>query len=526
MSTSRRLGALADLLPEPLLLVGSGRMVEAANQAAAHFLGRPSDQLLGAPLHSLVADDAQVLEEFLKRCSRTGVLTPGSLTFKCPDGRLVACRCEGAAFRATPPVPPDGIVLRLRDKESASGQFILLKQRIDELSTENRKRRAVEAALREAKEQYLVTLQSIGDAVIATDAQGHITFMNAMAETLTGWDASEALGKHLDKVFVIVNEQSRATVESPVEKVLRQGTTVALANHTVLIRKDHSELSIDDSGAPIRKDDGTILGVVLVFRDLSDRYRLERELVLKTERLEEADRRKNEFLSMLAHELRNPLAPLRNGIEIIKRQQVPPMVARTTQIMARQISHMVRLVDDLLDVSRLTKGKIELRLSRVSIPELIRNAEEMARPLCEERGVGLSVIEPLPGVEIQADLTRLVQVLGNLIGNAAKFSAPGKVTTLSAAVSGTMVEISVADQGVGIHPHNLANVFDLFFQAEQGLGREQGGLGVGLTISKSIAQMHGGAIRAQSEGLGRGSTFTVSLPLSPGKGSIAAADAR
>jgi PAS domain S-box-containing protein len=504
---------LADLMRGALLLVNGSGEVLAASSAAQELLGRKSGELAGQPLHEFTADEPTAVASLLRAASRSRSFVPGSLTARRPDGKPLPCRCDGALFRVRSDMQPAQIALRLEARSKASPEFVVLRQKITDLSREIHARRAAEEALAQTSARYRVTLESIGDAVIATDAQGQITFLNPVAEQLTGWSLSDASGRSLDDVFVIVNEQTRETVESPVSKVLRLGTIVGLANHTVLLRRDGVELPIDDSGAPIRDDEGRIVGVVLVFRDLSERYALERELLHKTSRLEEADRRKNEFLAMLAHELRNPLAPLRTGVEFIRRHPLSAPIARTTEIMARQIGHMVRLVDDLLDVARVTQGKFELRLASLQLSDLVRHAEEMMRPPLEAAGLVFETAPSPTDAMLQGDMTRLVQVLGNLLSNAAKFSSPGQRVTMAARVEDGHAIVTVSDEGAGIDAASLPHLFDLFFQGNPSLDRTQGGLGVGLTIALSIARMHGGSIQAHSEGRGKGSQFSVRLPL-------------
>jgi PAS domain S-box-containing protein len=501
--------ALAGLLQDALLLVSEGGTIVALNAAAARLMGRGPEALRGQPFASFARDSSEA-GRMLRTALRSRSFSPGAVTIMTPSEPL-ACRCDGALYRPRTGPAHALAVFRLSPRQKSATEFVALRQKIVQLTRENLARRQAEEALAHANESYPVTPQSIGDAVMVADPEGRIGFMNAVAEQLTGWTTQEAAGRLLDEVFVIVNEHSRAAVESPVAKVLRLGTVVGLANHTLLLRRDGTEIPIDDSGAPIRGANGRIEGVVLVFRDLSERHALERELLAKTQRLEEADRRKNEYLSMLAHELRNPLAPLRNGVELLRRQQQDPAVSRTVEIMGRQIAHMVRLLDDLLDMSRLSKGTIELRWGPVSLPELLRAAEEMMLPVCTGLGVALAVRVP-PARTFSGDFTRLVQVLGNLIGNAAKFSPRGSTVEVSAAVQQDSLDIVVRDAGIGMQPEHLPRVFDLFFQAEPGISRERGGLGVGLTISRYIVELHGGSIRAHSEGPGTGSTFTVSLP--------------
>lgn len=496
------------LLEDALLLLSRDGEIRWANEACTRLLATPLDGLVGRPLERFASEDVQVL---LQRASRSTRFLPGSLTLVTGSGRVLACRCDGALYKAAP--LPMLVALRLRPKEQASSEFLALREKIRELSIQIAARKRAEEQERRLGERFKVTLESIGDAVIATDRAGLVTFMNDVAERLTGWTAADAVGGHLDQVFSILNEQTREIVESPVAKVLRHGEVVGLANHTVLVRRDGSELPIDDSGAPIKGGSGAIEGVVLVFRDLSDRYALERELRGKTERLQEADRRKNEYLSMLAHELRNPLAPIRNGIEVLKRGADDATASRVLGLMSRQLSHMVRLIDDLLDISRITQGKFELRLGDVRLPDLFASAQEMTRPQFEAAGVQLLVQPGAADLVLHGDAVRLVQLLSNLLSNAAKFSSPSQAVRLGVRMLPGWVEIWVADEGAGIPADHLEQVFDLFFQGRQGFGAQGGGLGVGLTIARSIAAMHGGTLRVASAGPGQGSTFTLGLPL-------------
>jgi PAS domain S-box-containing protein len=662
------------------------------------------------------------------------------------------------------------------------------------------------------RERYRITLSSIGDAVIVTNSQGQVTFLNPVAEELTGWD-TDAVGRPLTDVFRIVNERSRQTVESPVTKVLNEGVIVGLANHTLLIRRDGSEVAIDDSGAPIRDRSGAMTGVVLVFRDIADRRRAERALQesedryrtlievspqsvwmaspdgritfvnqwwsdltgvtgeaslgdgwlqavsaehrdataqawraaiaggdrcdievplrrsaddtvrwhqiqgraikgpdgatarwtgvaidvqdervarealvgsLQRERetgtrlqhvaaasltinasqslasiagvlageartiipchqaygsivvnddwehaltastfsnkhaglrdrdirparvnpdvwrrrvpirlteaeragesawwtpdtesarpslrgwlavpligrdgrilgaiqlsdrvsgdfseddeailrqlanlaaiaiensrlydaLRDADRRKDEFLAMLSHELRNPLAPIRNALHIIRfRARGDAVLEQTSDMMVRQVDHMVRLVDDLLDVSRITRGKIVLQREVVDASTIVNRAVEASRPAIESSRHSLTVTfanQPLP---VDVDLTRMVQVVTNLLNNAAKFTPESGRIEISTARKNGDAAIEVRDNGAGISDDVLPMIFDLFVQSGRTLDGSQGGLGIGLTLVKRLTEMHGGSVAATSNGPGSGSVFTVRVPL-------------
>lgn len=369
----------------------------------------------------------------------------------------------------------------------------------------------LERELRNSREWLNTTLRSIGDAVIATDADGRVLLMNPVAESLTGWSEAEAAGRPLAEVFHILNEQSRRLVENPVDRVLQESVIVGLANHTVLVARDGSERPIDDSAAPIRDKNGTILGVVLVFRDVSERRRMESELHEHARQLEEAHRRKDEFLAMLAHELRNPLAPIAMGLELLDDPQTDD---ETVATMRSQVEHMTRLVDDLLDVSRITRGEIQLRKEPVELGTVIDRAVEMTRPLIDQGEYELSISRPREEpIQIKGDPVRLTQALANLLNNAAKYSPPQSRIRLAAERGDETVVIRVQDEGVGIALEWLPRIFDLFAQADQSPGRSHGGLGIGLTLVRSLVRMHGGDVTVHSEGLGRGSEFTVTLPL-------------
>nr|WP_255520218.1 PAS domain S-box protein [Ramlibacter aurantiacus] len=484
------------------------------NRAASRVLSRDPDQLMGRHLRELVSEDPERVQAFLARCARTRSASPESLRFIVPGQDPVTLRCEGSLMSPRSEAGPALVLLRLRPREVKYDQFLLLKQRIDQLSHEISRRRAAEVSLMETKEWYRVTLESIGDAVIVTDPQGRVTFLNAVAEELTGWTRADAGGRHLDEVFVIVNDETREPVESPVTKVLRMGGIVGLANHTLLLRKDGHELPIDDSGAPLRAADGQLLGVVLVFRDLTERYRLERELSIKARDLADADRRKDEFLSMLAHELRNPLAPLRSGVRLLSiRHGDLPDIARLAGIMGRQVNHMVRLVDDLLDVARLTRGSLNLQKQPTRLSDVVERAAEMVRATMDERGIHFQFALPPTEAVVDADAHRLVQVLGNLLANAAKFTPPGGQVDVGAYATRDEVVVSVIDTGMGIEPELLPHIFELFKQGDASLGRSHGGLGIGLSVARTIVHMHGGTIDASSRGPGQGSEFVVRLPL-------------
>ena len=612
-----------------------------------------------------------------------------------------------------------------------------------------------------------VTLRSIGDAVITTDVEGRIDYLNTVAEALTGWKHAEALRQPLDSVFRIINEETRETVENPAAKALREGVSVGLANHTLLVRKDGSELPIDDSAAPIKNEFGEVSGCVLIFRDVAARRQLQREnaerlqaarmlasivessddaivsktldgiirswnagaerlfghsaeyavgkhisLVIPPERISEedmivsklksghrvehfeterlhrdgqrvpvsltispmrddtgnvvgaskivrditrqrraeierarlvavietstdfigicdlagiplfinraglalvglddieqaratpvrefffpedqsrvmerffpsvlrdghgeievrfrnfktgaahwmaykvlaltdangrpnslatvsqdiserkrleenlrraaddlsdADRRKNEFLAVLAHELRNPLAPISNAVQVLRLgASNPGVINATVPMLERQVRQMVRLVDDLMDMSRISRGKIELRKERVELAAVVGQAVEATRATYQSMNHQLTLNLPAQPIYLQADPIRLAQVIGNLLNNACKFTDQGGQIALSASADGDLLVLRVRDTGVGIDAQQMPNIFDMFTQADSSLERSRDGLGIGLTLVKTLVEMHGGSVQAYSEGSGHGSEFVIRLPV-------------
>ena len=582
------------------------------------------------------------------------------------------------------------------------------------------------AELERERETLSVTLASIGDAVLACDTAGRITYVNPVAASLTGWSPEAALNQQVQSVFQIINEQTRAPAASIVAQVLQEKRVVALVNHTALIAKDGRATPIEDSAAPIIDDNGTLSGVVLVFHDVTEkrraqqalreseqRFRLKLESILSPEgdigsleltdlidadalhallqsfhqlsgipvgiidmkgkvlvgvgwqdictkfhrvnpescrhciesdtqlsagvhegehrlykcknnmwdvatpimvgrrhvgniftgqfffddevvnravfcaqaerfgfdkeeylaavervprltrravkegmafyaklsrmlsklsysnlalartlaerdrteealrqansQLADADLRKNEFLAMLSHELRNPLAPITNSLYVL--DHAPPggeQASRAKDVIARQVSQLSHLVNDLLDVTRITSNKIHLNKERLELNEVTRRAVEDNRSLFETAGVGLELkAAPMP-LSVFADRTRVTQIIGNLLQNAAKFARQGGSTSVSLSAAGSEATLRVVDDGVGMAPEILARLFQPFMQADHTLDRSQGGLGLGLALVKGLVELHGGRISAHSEGPGRGAEFLVRLPLDTG----------
>ena len=252
-------------------------------------------------------------------------------------------------------------------------------------------------------------------------------------------------------------------------------------------------------------------------REIAERLRMERALTLSEEQLIEADRRKDEVLATLAHELRNPLAPIRTAVALVRRRDADPaQTAWSGEVIERQVSHMARLLDDLLDVSRVSRGRLRLRTEPVDLADVIRHATESSQPLIEAGRHPLSVELPSDPIRLEADPTRLAQVFSNILNNAARYSEAGRPIRVCVEREGSEAVVRVHDQGIGIPPEMLPRIFEAFLQLDRSLERSQGGLGIGLTLVKQIVELHAGRVEAQSDGAGKGSVFTVRLPVPEG----------
>jgi len=346
-------------------------------------------------------------------------------------------------------------------------------------------------------------VESSDDAIVAKTLDSTIVSWNAGAERLFGYSAQEAVGRPV----TLVIPADRLEEETSIIEKLRRGERV---DHFETVRrtKDGREIHVSLTISPIHDEAGRVIGASKVARDITERRKIEEER-------READRRKDEFLATLAHELRNPLAPIRYAVQILRLSGYEPSQRDAAlAMMDRQLEQMVRLIDDLIDVSRISRGKLELRRGPLDVAAAVRLAVESSRPLIDASAQELVVHLPDEPVRLQGDLQRLAQVFANLLNNASKFTPPSGRIVLDVARRGGDAVVSVTDNGVGIPKDKLGTIFDLFTQLDGRLEREQAGLGIGLTLGKRIVELHGGTIEARSEGPGRGSTFVVKLPAS------------
>ncbi|MGV3570934.1 MAG: PAS domain S-box protein [Ramlibacter sp.] len=364
-------------------------------------------------------------------------------------------------------------------------------------------RRRHEEELRISEERQRLLVDSVRDyAIFMLDPDGRILSWNAGAHAIKGYVASEIIGRHFS-VFYTPEDQAAGKPAVQLAKAREQGRA---EDEGWRVRKDGSMFWAYVVVTAIHGAAGELLGFAKVTRDMSDRKRLEE--------LERSSRRMNEFLAMLAHELRNPLAPIRNAVTIMQLETLAsPVLRNCRDVIDRQLTHVTRLVDDLLDVGRLSTGKIKLRKEMLRFADVVARSVETARPLIAARRHALDIDQPDEAVYVHGDATRLSQVLQNLLVNAAKYTPEGGRIALSVRPVSNFVDITVADNGRGISPENLQRIFELFMQAETGTGPPtDSGLGIGLTLARSLVEMHGGSIEAHSPGLGQGSRFTVRLP--------------
>jgi PAS domain S-box-containing protein len=382
-------------------------------------------------------------------------------------------------------------------------------------------RRNVEKRLREQREWLRVTLSSIGDAVIATDINGKINFINPVAEAVTGWNTSEAADRPLDEIFQIVNEETRAPVESAFATIQREGIIVGLANHTLLITRDGREIPIEDSGAPIRDADGKIIGVIVVFHDVSERRHAEqeREKLLALEQTarseaEVANRLKDEFLATVSHELRTPLNAILGWSSMLNRGGLKEEITRNAlTVIERNARSQSEIIDDILDVSRIITGKLQVDARPVELAPIIEAALDTLRPAAVAKSITLAVSMDEPTGLVVGDQDRLQQIIWNLGSNAIKFTPENGRVEIRLARADSHLELRVSDNGIGIDEQFLPYVFERFRQADSSTTRAHGGLGLGLAIVRHLVELHGGTVQAESEGAGKGAVFTVRLPV-------------
>ncbi|BAN27105.1 hybrid sensor histidine kinase/response regulator [Caballeronia insecticola] len=368
----------------------------------------------------------------------------------------------------------------------------------------------------EANERLRLLIDSVSDyAICMLDQNGYVRSWNDGARAIYGFTAAEAIGRHF-ALFYTSDEHGRDRPGDDLTLTAKRGR---IEHEDWHVRRDGSEFWAHMILSALPNDSGGERSFVKITRDMTARRRLEE--------LEASSRRMNEFLALLGHELRNPLAPIRNAVSILKlKASDDAEVIRSRQIVDRQLAHLTHLVDDLLEAGRVSSGKIRLSTDVLDIADVVHLSVEASQPLIDQRGQRIVLQESGQPLYVNGDSTRLVQALNNLLNNASKFSPPASTITLEVGPRGGSVMVRVVDQGRGISADALGTVFDLFVQEHApGAHPDEGGLGIGLTLVRAIAELHGGHVEAKSGGAGKGSAFSLWLPLAEAPASGAPADA-
>jgi PAS domain S-box-containing protein len=470
-------------------------------------------------------------------------ITPGfaALVFKASRGiediyELTYIRKDGSRF------PAVVSVTALRDAQGAIIGYLLIgtdntarkqveadKQHLLDIQEETHKQlQRTNFTLQVSEERLAVTLNSIGDAVIATDAEGRVTLMNPLAERLMGWMQAEASGRPVGDIFHIVNKETRQPAAIPVLETLAHGTIQGLANHTVLIARNGSECDIADSCAPIRDRDGKVIGAVLVFRDVTGEYAAqqalrdiaralqEKNIELESARFvaEKANLAKSEFLSSMSHELRSPLNAILGFAQLLETGS--PLPTQTQKASIDQILkagwYLLELINEILDLALIESGKLSLSLEPMSLVDVMHECQAMIEPQAQKSGIHMSFPQFEIPYFVKADRTRVKQVLINLLSNAIKYNrAQGAVEVTCGARAANRIRISVHDTGEGLSPEKLAHLFLPFNRLGQEAGAEEG-TGIGLVVSKRLVELMEGEIGVEST-VGVGSVFWIELNL-------------
>jgi PAS domain S-box-containing protein len=353
------------------------------------------------------------------------------------------------------------------------------------------------------EEHFRLLVESVRDyAIFMLTPEGCIATWNAGARAIKGYEADEIIGSHFSR-FYEPESVARGWPEHELALAKAHGR---FEDEGWRLRKDGSRFWASVVITALRDGEGRLRGFAKVTRDLTARRRLEE--------LQKTERRMNEFLAMLAHELRNPLAPMRTALDIALRKRNDPKVqAVTLDMFGKQLGHLTRMVDDLLDVGRITTGKVEMRLDDIDLNEVVRERVAAFRPTFDARRQSLECLLPDEPTPVRADATRIGQVISNLLVNASKFTHERGNISVVLQHQKHHALLQIVDNGAGIEPHLLPLVFDPFVQGERSLDRPGGGLGLGLTLVKALVELHGGSVAATSAGMGRGSTFSITIPL-------------
>jgi PAS domain S-box-containing protein len=483
-SRERELADILENAAQAIHSVGPDGVILWANESELDMLGYAASEYIGRPIADFYAD-AGLARRILRRLGAGESLRDEPVQMRHKDGSIRD-------------------VLVTSNARFENGAFVQTRC----FSRDVTEQRRMERAMRDSEERAEHTrsllaaiVESSDDAIISKSLDGQITSWNASARRVFGYVAEEAIGK---PITMIIPPEHHHEEQLILER-LGRGERIEHFE-TVRVAKDGRRIDVSLTISPVHDRRGRVVGASKVARDISERKRME-------EKLREADRRKDEFIAMLGHELRNPLAPIRNVAALLRRTTAEDSAsAELCLMLERQVQQMTRLLDDLLDVNRITRGKIRFQRELLDLATVVRHAVEASGPLIDRHRHRLHVDLPAERLQVCGDAARLVQMLTNLLNNAAKYTPEGGCIELAVTRRGASFEVRVKDNGVGIVPEMLPRIFDLFVQADRSGSDVQDGLGLGLTLVRMIAEHHGGVVEAVSAGPGRGSEFIVGLP--------------
>lgn len=487
-----RYSDLYDFAPVGYLTLDREGVIVEANLTVATLLGVDRGRLLQKKLaHFIAPADQDIFYRHRQALHATGTRQTCELHLQPQGGRPLVV----------------GVVSTVAPDESGANT------RCHTALTDISERKHVEEQVQQQRDLLDVTLSSIGDAVVAADATGTITFMNPEAEKLTGWTLQDARGRPIDDVVRLLNEETRQPTDGFGARVLQEKRTIALDTCAVIIRRDGREIPVADSAAPIRSSDGTLHGVVMVFRDITQDRRTTQDLLQAKETAEAASRVKSEFLATMSHEMRTPLHIIMGYTDLMIENEFGPITEeeRTTlQRIRRSATELFELISAMLDLNRMETGQVRVEVTAVRVPELLAEMQVDTQGLQEQSSLAFvwridAMVPP-----IRTDRGKLKVVVKNLLSNAVKFTAEGSITVeVRGRENG--VAISVTDTGIGIPPEGLAVIFEPFRQLDNPVRHVHGGTGLGLHIVKRLLGLLQGTIEVESE-VGRGSTFRVWVP--------------